>query len=377
MGGHAADLRQQGREARVALEEVLDGHVERPRVGMLVADRLADHRRVRRQRAGVVGDEQRAAVGGDVLDPLDLAAEPVAVEELDERRVEDALDPLRPAPVVDAAIGLDRRAAASASARARRRRSRSPASSSARVPGASDVCLGGIAESSHLQRGGSDERTRRPVLTLAMTRTSGTDGERATADAARGHLPVPADRAGRRHPAGRARSLRRPRSRLAGDRLAAAPAHDRDRRRPRSTTPRSARGRRSSSSTGSAAAGRTGSRTCRGWPSSAIRAIALDLPGFGSSPMPPWQISIPDYGELLGDFREALELGTCTLVGNSMGGFIAAEVAVGEPEWVERLVLVSSAGISHATMRRGPGRRRRPGERRSPTRCCAASTSPR
>jgi pimeloyl-ACP methyl ester carboxylesterase len=84
------------------------------------------------------------------------------------------------------------------------------------------------------------------------------------------------------------------------------------------------------------------------------RAIALDLPGFGSSPMPPWPISIPGYGKLLGDFREALGLGACTLVGNSMGGFIAAEVAVGEPEWVDRLVLVSSAGISHATMRRGP-----------------------
>ncbi len=84
------------------------------------------------------------------------------------------------------------------------------------------------------------------------------------------------------------------------------------------------------------------------------RAIALDLPGFGASPMPSWPISIPGYGNLLGDFREALDLGTCTLVGNSMGGFIAAEVAVGEPEWVDRLVLVSSAGISHATMRRGP-----------------------
>jgi len=85
-----------------------------------------------------------------------------------------------------------------------------------------------------------------------------------------------------------------------------------------------------------------------------FRAVALDLPGFGASPMPPWGISIPDYGRLVGDFRDALGLGECTLVGNSMGGFIAAEVAVGEPEWVEQLVLVSSAGISHATMRRGP-----------------------
>ena len=108
MGGDAADLRQQRREARVALEEVLDGHVERPRVRVLVADRLADDRRVRRQRAGVVGDEQGAALGGDVLDPLDLGPEPVAVEELDQRGVEDPLDPLRAAPVVERAIGLDR-----------------------------------------------------------------------------------------------------------------------------------------------------------------------------------------------------------------------------------------------------------------------------
>ena len=78
------------------------------------------------------------------------------------------------------------------------------------------------------------------------------------------------------------------------------------------------------------------------------RAIALDLPGFGARPMPDWEISIPRYGALLEDFCAALDVGACTLVGNSMGGFVAAEVAVQEPEWVERLVLVSAAGISHA-----------------------------
>jgi hypothetical protein len=57
----------------------------------------------------VVGDEQGAAGCGNVLDPLDLGAEPVAVEELDHALVEDSLDPLRAAPVVDAALGLDRR----------------------------------------------------------------------------------------------------------------------------------------------------------------------------------------------------------------------------------------------------------------------------
>ena len=76
MGRHGADLRQQHAEAGISLEEVLDGQVQRPRAGVLLLDRLGDHRRVRRQRAGVVGDQQRAALGRHVLDPLDLAAEP-------------------------------------------------------------------------------------------------------------------------------------------------------------------------------------------------------------------------------------------------------------------------------------------------------------
>ena len=47
------------------------------------------------------------------------------------------------------------------------------------------------------------------------------------------------------------------------------------------------------------------------------RAIAFDLPGFGSSPMPPWDISIPGYGELLNALRETLGVANCTLVGNA------------------------------------------------------------
>ncbi len=84
------------------------------------------------------------------------------------------------------------------------------------------------------------------------------------------------------------------------------------------------------------------------------RVIALDLPGFGSSPMPPWELTIPAYGRFLRDFCERIGVERCTLVGNSMGGFIATEVAVAEADRVEKLVLVSAAGITWARARREP-----------------------
>jgi pimeloyl-ACP methyl ester carboxylesterase len=79
------------------------------------------------------------------------------------------------------------------------------------------------------------------------------------------------------------------------------------------------------------------------------RAIALDLPGFGASPTPSWDISMPAYGRFLHDFCERLGIDrVAALVGNSMGGFVATEAAVERPERFERLVLVSAAGISFA-----------------------------
>jgi pimeloyl-ACP methyl ester carboxylesterase len=84
------------------------------------------------------------------------------------------------------------------------------------------------------------------------------------------------------------------------------------------------------------------------------RVLALDLPGFGDSPLPPWEINIPAYGRLLDAFCTQLNVHSCALVGNSMGGFISAEAAIARPEWVERLALVSAAGITHARMRKEP-----------------------
>ena len=84
------------------------------------------------------------------------------------------------------------------------------------------------------------------------------------------------------------------------------------------------------------------------------RVIALDLPGFGSSPMPPWDLTIPAYGRFVRDFCERLGIDRCSIVGNSMGGFIVTEVAITEPERVDDLALVSAAGITWARARREP-----------------------
>src|SRR3954471_7617845 len=71
-----------------------------------------------------------------------------------------------------------------------------------------------------------------------------------------------------------------------------------------------------------------------------FRVIACDLPGFGESPMPLEDISISGYGKFVVGLLDALEIERAHLVGNSMGGFIAAEVALQAPERVDRLVLV-------------------------------------
>jgi pimeloyl-ACP methyl ester carboxylesterase len=79
------------------------------------------------------------------------------------------------------------------------------------------------------------------------------------------------------------------------------------------------------------------------------RVLALDLPGHGLTPKPAdGKISITGYGRCVDAFCERLGLGKVALVGNSMGGFVAAEVAIQFPERVSRLTLVSAAGISSA-----------------------------
>src|SRR3954453_14947270 len=76
------------------------------------------------------------------------------------------------------------------------------------------------------------------------------------------------------------------------------------------------------------------------------RVVAFDLPGFGASEMPGEKISIPGYGRFVDALLDRLGVGAAVVVGNSMGGFIGAELAIQYPARVERLALVSAAGLT-------------------------------
>jgi pimeloyl-ACP methyl ester carboxylesterase len=84
------------------------------------------------------------------------------------------------------------------------------------------------------------------------------------------------------------------------------------------------------------------------------RVIALDLPGFGRSAMPRERITISGYARHVDALAERLGLGRVDIVGNSMGGYIAAEVAIQFPQRVDQLLLVSAAGITSADLFQQP-----------------------
>ena len=76
--GHAAGAGPQRADDRQRAEEVLGEPVDRAL--QLGLDAVHDHRRVRRDRGGVVRDQQRATLAGDVLEPFPLGPEPVPVD---------------------------------------------------------------------------------------------------------------------------------------------------------------------------------------------------------------------------------------------------------------------------------------------------------
>ena len=73
--------------------------------------------------------------------------------------------------------------------------------------------------------------------------------------------------------------------------------------------------------------------------------IVPDHPGYGQSDEPAWLENVHDIGYFYLDFLAALKLDQVALIGNSMGGWMALEIAVRNTARIASLVLVSPAGV--------------------------------
>lgn len=75
------------------------------------------------------------------------------------------------------------------------------------------------------------------------------------------------------------------------------------------------------------------------------RVIAPSHPGFGRSPLPESISTVDDLAYLYLDLLDQLDLHDVTLVGMSLGGWVAAEIAVKCSHRLARLILVDPVGI--------------------------------
>jgi 3-oxoadipate enol-lactonase len=82
-----------------------------------------------------------------------------------------------------------------------------------------------------------------------------------------------------------------------------------------------------------------------------FRALALDYRDIGDSDAATEQYSIRDLAEDVYALAGELGIERASLVGISMGGFIALELALAHPEFVDRLILVvtSAGGATHVS----------------------------
>jgi pimeloyl-ACP methyl ester carboxylesterase len=75
------------------------------------------------------------------------------------------------------------------------------------------------------------------------------------------------------------------------------------------------------------------------------RIVAFDLPGFGASSKPDGTYSLDFFSRAVDAVVLAYGLRRFTLVGHSLGGLIAANVAARSPDCIEALVLLDPAGF--------------------------------
>jgi pimeloyl-ACP methyl ester carboxylesterase len=79
------------------------------------------------------------------------------------------------------------------------------------------------------------------------------------------------------------------------------------------------------------------------------RVIAPSHPGFGKSSLPDWLDSVDDIAHIYLELMDHLDLTRMDIVGFSIGGWIAAEIATKVPERLNRLVLIGPVGVKTGT----------------------------
>jgi len=84
------------------------------------------------------------------------------------------------------------------------------------------------------------------------------------------------------------------------------------------------------------------------------RVVALDQIGFGRSDKPLLNYRVSTFVDFLDGFLNELKIDHASLVGNSLGGWIAADFALAHPDRVDRLVLCDAAGYAAVVKNMNP-----------------------
>lgn len=75
------------------------------------------------------------------------------------------------------------------------------------------------------------------------------------------------------------------------------------------------------------------------------RVFAPDLPGYGESDLPAGPLTIERHVDAVGEFLDALDLDSPTVVGLSMAGAITIGLGIRDPDRLDHLVLIDSYGL--------------------------------
>jgi pimeloyl-ACP methyl ester esterase len=74
-----------------------------------------------------------------------------------------------------------------------------------------------------------------------------------------------------------------------------------------------------------------------------VKVIAVDLPGHGKSERLKREPTLELYAEHVANFLSQMKLGKVVMLGHSMGGLVAQQIALTHPSMLEKLIIVDSS----------------------------------